>query len=84
MIIMFPVPGFVSVAGLAVFMLSGDGVQTIPGLPLSRIYLALFLLGKLLAENEFFHTDFLLIWFLKSVYQNQGRMDKYFVNICSC
>lgn len=32
MIIMLLIPGFVSVVGLAVSRLPGDGVQTIPGL----------------------------------------------------
>ena len=67
MIRTFPIPGFVSVVGLAVCWLPGDGVQFAPGLPSGLIDLALFLLGKLLIGNEFFHTDFLLIWFLKSV-----------------
>jgi hypothetical protein len=50
-----PIPGFVSVVGLAGFRLSGDGVQFAPGLPLCLIQLPLFLLGKLLVGNEFFH-----------------------------
>ena len=67
MIVTLPIPGFVSVVGLAVFRLPGDGIQLAPGLPSSLVNLALFLLGKLLIGNEFLHTDFLLIWFLKSV-----------------
>ena len=67
MIVTLPIPGFVSVVCLAVFGLSGDGIQLAPGLPLGQVHLALFLLGKLLVGNEFLHTDFLLIWFLKSV-----------------
>jgi hypothetical protein len=50
-----PIPGFVSVVGLAGFRLSGDGVQFVPGLPLCLIQLPLFLLGKLLVGNKFFH-----------------------------
>ena len=67
MIITLPIPGFVSVVSFAVLGLPGDGVQFTPGLPPGLINLALFLLGKLLVGNEFLHTDFLLIWFLKSV-----------------
>ena len=66
-ILTLPIPGFVSVVGLAIFRLPGDGVQLTPGLPPCLIDLALFLLGKLLVGDEFLHTDFLLIWFLKSV-----------------
>jgi len=79
-ILTLPIPGFVSVVCLAVCGLSGDGVQLAPGLPPGLIDLALFLLGKLLVGNEFLHTDFLLIWFLKSVYHNCTRMHKRFVN----
>ena len=61
MILTFPISGFVSVVGLAVCGLPGDGIQLAPGLPLGLIDLALFLLGKLLVGNEFFHTDFLLV-----------------------
>ena len=67
MTITLPIPGFVSVVSLAILGLPGDGVQLAPGLPTSLINFVLFLLGKLLIGNEFFHTDFLLIWFLKSV-----------------
>jgi len=66
-VVTLPIPGFVSVVGLAVFRLSGDGIQLTPGLPPGLMDLALFLLGKLLVGNEFLHTDFLLIRFLKSV-----------------
>ena len=38
------------------------------------------LLGKLLVGDKFLHTDFLLIWFLKSVYHNRAKMHKRFVN----
>ncbi len=80
MILTFPISGFVSVVGFAVFGLPGDGVQFAPGLPLGQVHLALFLLGKLLIGNEFLHTDFLLIWFLKSVYHNPTQIHKRFVN----
>ena len=59
----FPIPGFVSVVGLAVDRLPGDGVQFAPGLPLCQVHLALFLLGKLLVGNEFFYTDSSLLGF---------------------
>ena len=55
MIVTLPIPGFVSVVGLTVFRLPGDGIQLAPGLPFSQVYLVLFLLGKLLIGNEFFH-----------------------------
>ena len=74
-IITLPIPGFVSVVCLAIFGLPGDGIQLAPGLALSQVHLALFLLGKLLVGNEFFHTDFLLIWFLKPVYHNYARSE---------
>ena len=64
---LLPILRPLSVVGFAVFRLPGDGIQLAPGLPLGQVHLALFLLGKLLVGNEFFHTDFLLIWFLKSV-----------------
>ena len=50
-----PISGFVSVVSLAVYRLPGDGVQLTPGLPTGLIDLTLFLLGKLLVGNEFFH-----------------------------
>ena len=59
-IITLPIPGFVSVVGLAVLRLPGDGIQLTPGLPFGLVDFPLFLLGKLLVGNEFFHTDFLL------------------------
>ena len=68
MIVTLPIPGFVSIVCLAILGLPGDGIQLAPGLPLGQVHLALFLLGKLLVGNEFLHTDFLLVWFLKSVY----------------
>ena len=80
MVVTLPIPGFVSVVSFAVFRLPGDGIQLTPGLSLGQVHLALFLFGKLLVGNEFLHTDFLLIWFLKSVYHNSARMDKRFVN----
>ena len=55
MILTFPIPGFVSVVCLAVCGLSGDGVQLAPGLTSGLIDFPLFLLGKLLVGNEFFH-----------------------------
>ena len=75
MIITLPIPGFVSIVCLAVFRLPGDGIQLTPGLPLGQVHLALFLLGKLLVGDKFLHTDFLLIWFLKSVYHNYARSE---------
>ena len=79
MILTLPIPGFLSVVGSAVFRLSGDGVQLAPGLPSGLIDLALFLLGKLLIGDEFFHTDS-SFWFLKSVYHNWTQMHKRIVN----
>ena len=67
MVVALPIPGFVSVVCLAVLGLPADGVQLAPSLPPCLVNLSLFLLGKLLVGNEFLHTDFLLIWFLKSV-----------------
>ena len=75
-ILTLPIPGFVSVVCLAVFGLPGDGIQLAPGLPFCQIHLALFLLGKFPIWNEFLHTDFLLIWFLKSVYHTPAKMHK--------
>ena len=51
-----PTPGFVSVVGLAVLGLSGDGVDLAPGIPPGGIDLALFLLGKLFVGDVFFHS----------------------------
>ena len=80
MILTFPISGFVSVVGFAVFGLPGDGIQLAPGLPSGQVDFPLFLLGKLLIGNVFLHTDFLLIWFLKSVYHNPTQIHKRFVN----
>ena len=55
-IITLPIPGFVSVVSLAVFRLTGDGVQITPALLPGLIDLALFLLGKLLVGDEFLHN----------------------------
>ena len=41
MIITLPIPGFVSVVGLAVLGFAGDGVQFDPSLPLGQVHLAL-------------------------------------------
>jgi len=56
LIITLPIPGFVSVVGFAVLGLAGDGIQLAPGLTPSQVHLALFLFGKLLIGNEFFHV----------------------------
>ena len=50
-----------SVVGLAVCGLSGDGIQLAPGLPSGLINLALLFFRELFVGNEFFHTDFLLV-----------------------
>ena len=84
MVITLPIPGFVAVVCLAILGLPGDGIQLTPGLSPGLIDLALFLVGKLLVGNEFLHTDFLLIWFLKSVYHNCARMHKRFANYLFC
>ena len=84
MIVTLPIPGFVSVVCLAVFGLSGDGIQLAPGLPFSQVHFALLFFRELFIGNEFLHTDFLLIWFLKSVYHNRARMHKQFVNYLFC
>ena len=55
MIVTLPIPGFVSIVGLAVLGLASDGVQLAPCLPLVQVHFALFFLGKLLIGNEFFH-----------------------------
>ena len=60
-IITLPIPGFVSVVSLAVFWLSGDGVQLAPGLPSGLVDLSFFLFGKLLIGNVFFHNINLLV-----------------------
>ena len=79
-IITLPIPGFISVVGLAVCRLSGDGIQLAPGLPFGQIHLALLFFRELFVGHEFVHADFLLIWFLKSVYHNRARIHKRFVN----
>ena len=61
MIITLPIPSFVSVVGLAVLGLPCNRVPFAPGLPFGLIDLALFLLGKLLVGNEFFHNASLLM-----------------------
>ena len=69
MIITLPIPGFVSVVCLAVLELPGDGVQLAPGLPPGLINLALFLLGKLLVGNKFFHNLTSLFYIKDSISQ---------------
>ena len=44
-----------AIVGFAVLGLAGDGVQFSPSLPLGQVHFALFLLGKLLVGDEFFH-----------------------------
>ena len=53
-----------SVVSFAVLGLSGDGIDPAPGGALGGIHFALFLLGKLLVGNEFFHCDS-SFWFLR-------------------
>ena len=74
----FPLPvlRLLSVVSLAVCGLSGNGVQHAPGLPPGLIDLAFLFFRELLVGNEIFHTDFLLIWFLKSVYHTPAKMHK--------
>ena len=60
MTITLPIPGVVSVVCLAADWLSGDRIQLTPGLPPGLIDFSLFLLGKLLVGNEFFHNANLL------------------------
>ena len=52
MILTLPIPGFVSVVGLAVFRFPGDGVQLAPGLTSGLIDLVCFVLRKLLIEDK--------------------------------
>ena len=75
-IITFPIPGFVSVVGLAIFRLSGDGVQLAPGLPSGLVDLSLFLLGKLLVGNKFFHNVNLLIVPIRMIARSLVRFIK--------
>ena len=72
---LLPILRLLSVICLAILRLSGDGVQVAPGLAFGLVELALFLLGKLLIGDEFLHTDFLLKWFVKSVYHNDARSE---------
>ena len=55
MIITFPIPGFVSVIGFAVLGLPGNGAETAPAAPPLGVGFSLFLFGKLLVGNVFFH-----------------------------
>lgn len=48
-----PISGFVCIVGFAVIRFPGNRVSLTPGLLLGLIDLLLFLLGKLLAGNEF-------------------------------
>jgi len=48
----FPIPGFVSVVGLAVCGLPGDGVQLAPGLPSGLVDSALLFFRKLLVMYD--------------------------------
>jgi len=51
-ILTLPIPGFVSVVGLAVCGLSGDGVQLAPGLPAGLVEFPLLLFRKLLVMQD--------------------------------
>ena len=55
MILTLPIPGFVSVVGLAVLGFSGDRIEVAPGVASGSINLSLFLFGKLFVGNEFLH-----------------------------
>ena len=52
MILTLPIPGFVSVVGLAVCGLSGDGIQLAPGLPSGLVEFVLLLFRKLLVMQD--------------------------------
>ena len=67
MIVTLPIPGFVSVVGLAVLGLPGYRIPFAPGLPSDLVDLALFFLGKFLIGNEFFHNA-TFSWFLPELY----------------
>ena len=51
-ILTLPIPGFVSVVGLAVFGLPGDGIQLAPGLPSGLVEFVLLLFRKLLVMQD--------------------------------
>ena len=55
MIIILPVPGFISVVRLAAFRLPCNRAAFPPGSPPGSIQFALFLFGKLFVRNKFFH-----------------------------
>ena len=73
MIITLPIPGFVSVVGPAVLRFPGDGIQLPPGGTPGSIELSLFLFGKLLIGNEFFHHRSSLLDFMISVSEIFGK-----------
>ena len=54
-VLTFPIPGFVSAVGFAASRFPGDGVQLTPCSALGGVDLTLFLFGKLLVGNVFFH-----------------------------
>ena len=62
--ITLPISGFISVISSAILRLSGDGIQFAPGLSSGLVDFALFLLGKLLVGNEFFHNVNLLMVYI--------------------
>ena len=60
MLITHPVPGFASVISSEVFGFSADRVELTPGVSLETVQSALFLFGKLLVGNKFFHLQIIL------------------------
>jgi hypothetical protein len=74
LIITLPIPGFVSVVGFAVLGFAGDGIHITPGIPPGRIRFALFLLGKLLIGNKFFHFSFSFQIFHQSIAEAKEKV----------
>ena len=64
MILTFPISGIVSVVGLAVCGLPGDGIQLAPGLPFGLVDLSLLFFRKLLVGDKFLHNA-TSSWFLR-------------------
>jgi hypothetical protein len=74
-----PVPGFISVIGLAGFLLTGVGISFVPSLPLCVIQFSLFFPEELIVWNQFFHPASLLHGF-RNPYGTSAKTHKQFVN----
>ena len=75
MLLTSPIPGFAPIVGFAVFGLACDGAECAPCGSALFVLPALFLFGKLLVGNEFFHnrTSFMILNKLYQIIRKQSN-----------